>query len=565
MGLSKSTRLKVLFFIYLSMALTTLISCSGSISKSKPGPGRAGDSIAVFEYIHEGNKVYAEKKNIKSFIQSLKYYDSAEVIADHSGDTLLLAEVTFAKGRIYDAWNREPQKTIACFSKAALYFRKVPGQYSRSLYVQHLVAHAYDKIKDSTNATAILRQMYRELATKDTGLLHSLPFTAEMALIATEVNAYELADSILSHLTTRAWISNDSTTYDYLNHYYLTQSRLDAYWRKPAHSFYLDSLAAVYERSNFFDKIYYNKELSKLCKTMGRYELSSEYYEKGILLGDSLNAMARTSDMQTALLQSELTAEKRKIEYEETIRSTRILTIWMLAGLVVIITMLSVYLYRRNKMYQAQSERLSVLNEALDDKVAQVELLNKEIQHRVKNNLHMIYSLLQMQERKTDNEEVLCNLRAARLRVESVAALHNQLVTSESSPDFTVFLKTLISSAVNCLSDEKNVLTHISAQDIKVPVNSYFALSLILNEWVTNSVKYGAGQDELLTINVSIKNETNQVCIEYSDSGTPMPFPQGKPGLGTQIIDLLSRQMSGTLTTLHGNPYHYQLCIPNGT
>ena len=57
-----------------------------------------------------------------------------------------------------------------------------------------------------------------------------------------------------------------------------------------------------------------------------------------------------------------------------------------------------------------------------------MELLNKEIQHRVKNNLHMIFSLLQMQERRTDNEEVIEQLQAARLRVESIAALHNQLL-----------------------------------------------------------------------------------------------------------------------------------------
>ena len=63
-------------------------------------------------------------------------------------------------------------------------------------------------------------------------------------------------------------------------------------------------------------------------------------------------------------------------------------------------------------------------------------MLNKEIQHCVKNNLHMVYSLLQMQERRTDNEEVIEHLQAARLRVESIAALHNQLLTNPHSPGY---------------------------------------------------------------------------------------------------------------------------------
>ena len=96
-----------------------------------------------------------------------------------------------------------------------------------------------------------------------------------------------------------------------------------------------------------------------------------------------------------------------------------------------------------NQDLAAASRAVAGVNQQLDEKVAQVELLNKEIQHRVKNNLHMIFSLLHLQERRTDNEEVIENLQAARLRVESIAALQTQLLRNPDVPDLTAFLKQL--------------------------------------------------------------------------------------------------------------------------
>ena len=552
---------RILILSFLSCCLP---GCIRHQAGNYSGHTRA-DSTLFFHYLHSGDSAYASKTNYQSFVVSLKYYDSARVIADRSADTLLMAEAIFAKGRVYDAWNREPLKTIDHFREAAVLFARLPAQYKRSLYVKHLVAHAYDKMQDSTNAIMVLHELYHELIDKDTILKKQLSFTPEMALISTQVRNYLLADSILKNLTNRSWIHNDSTTLDYLDHYYLTQSRLDIAYRKPAHSYYLDSLQQVYDHSHkMMNRVYYSDNLAQLYAGLGWYKEAYIYLNLTNKLQDSLNSQGELSNMQNALLESELLAEKRKAEYREAMRINRQRTIWILSGLLGIITILSIYLYRQGRKYHEQSIRLSSLNEDLDDKVAQVELLNKEIQHRVKNNLHMIYSLLQMQERKTDNEETIENLQAARLRVESIAALHNQLLNAKSGVDFASYLKGLIGTVVSCLSDDKRVITHISSDEISIPVNSYFALSLILNEWVTNSIKYASTEANLLELNVSIKNVADEVCIEYSDNGINDKTAPSTAGLGTQIIQLLSRQMNARLTTLHGNPYHYQLCIAHG-
>ncbi len=352
--------------------------------------------------IDAGDSVYAEKKGLRSFSQSLKYFDAAQAIADSSGDTLLIAEAAFAKGRVYDGWNKEPQKTIEYFSRAASLLKKVPGKQKRYLYAQHLVAHAYDKVKDSAHAVAVLHEMFREMAALSDSGRKALPFIPEMALIATEVRAYPLADSILRHLTKRSWIANDANTYDYLNHYYLTQSRLDAYWRRPVHSYYLDSLHQLFSTgANIFDRQYYSLNIAELEAAFGHHEQAYYYLHSNTSINDSVNNSSDIVTIQSSILQSELSTERRKAEYAAAMRASRMRTIWGLSLSLAVITVLSIYLYRKNKGYKEQSQRLSALNEQLDKQVGQVELLNKEIQHRVKNNLHMIYSLLQMQERKS--------------------------------------------------------------------------------------------------------------------------------------------------------------------
>ncbi len=518
--------------------------------------------------IEAGDSVYAEKRGLRSFSQSLKYFDAAQAIADRSGDTLLIAEAAFAKGRVYDGWNKEPQKTIEYFTRAAGLLKGLPGKEKRYFYAKHLVAHAYDKVKDSANAARVLKELFKEIAPLPDSTKQGLKMASEMALIATEVHAYPLADSILRYLTARAWIANDPTSYDYLNHYYLTQSRLDAFWRRPAHSYYLDSLQSVFSGSaNILDRQYYSFNIAELFAAAGKSADAYRYLRINTSLSDSINNSSDLVTMQSSLLQSELTAERRKAEYEEAMRAGRLRTIWGLSLCLAVITVLSIYLYRKSKGYKEQSRRLATLNEALDKQVGQVELLNKEIQHRVKNNLHMIYSLLHMQERKTDNEETIEALQAARLRVESIAALHNQLLAGKGSLDFGDFIRSLISSVVNCLSDEKKVVTHISAVPIAIPVNSCFALSLVLNEWVTNSIKYAATPSNLIEIKVGITARPDDVCIEYSDSGSPELAHKpvgGSHGLGSQIVALLSRQMGAALSTIGNNPYHYHLCIPHG-
>ena len=558
--------------IHLLCPAVLLLTLTAGLAGAQPV--QAGDGplrTRFFELLRAGDSMYAEKKGYRSFANAQRYYDSAQVLADRSQDTLLLAEAVFARGRVYDAWNKEPQKTVDYFRRATDLFAYLPAQRRRYFYAKFLLAHAYDKVPDSMRTVQVLRQLRHELAGQPDALLRQVPTTVEMALTATQVHNYALADSLLRQLVRRAWVRNDPETYDYLTHYYLAQARLDVLYRHRRPAPYLDSLAGL-RATNVMDRVYYGHNLSDLYAAAGQYPAAYAALVRANRLGDSLSDGGDVAQIRQRLLLSEEQAAQRQGQYEAGRQRARTGGLWGLGGGLAIISLLSFYLYRQVRTSRGRAQALALANtaladsnERLDQQVAQVELLNKEIQHRVKNNLHMIYSLLQMQERRTNNEEVIGHLRAARLRVESIAALHNQLLTNPEAPDLAAYLRGLISSVVSCLATDRQVVTHLQTSEMSLSPSSYLALSLILNEWVTNSIKYAATTENLLEISVHVRHEAGTACLTYADNGCP-PAGAAQPpaGLGTQIISLLTRQLGATLRTPPGQPYHYDLCIPDG-
>ncbi len=144
------------------------------------------------------------------------------------------------------------------------------------------------------------------------------------------------------------------------------------------------------------------------------------------------------------------------------------------------------------------------------------------------------------------------------LRVESIAALHDELINTKDNPDFKKHLKTLVSSAVDCLASDKSIVTYIDV-DAKYLLQKYhLPISLIINEWVTNSIKY-ALTSGILEISISIKKVNDMLYIEYNDNGK---LQQKQPsGLGSEIVNMLCRQISGKLLSIQNNPYFFQLAI----
>lgn len=548
-------------YIY-SLLIGLLAACNTLDKKISPKDFRQ-DSALVIQLIKKGDSIYAKKANYATFSQSLDLYDSAWQIAQQTSDNNLIATAIFAKGRAFDALNSNPQKTIDYYSEAAALFATMPSKEIKALYIKHLVAHSYDKVMDSIHCIKVLHELYDEILPKPDTIKQQMRFIAEMALISTEVRNYVLADSILKYLIKRAWIKNDSTEYDYLNHYYLTKARIAAFANNNAASPFLDSLETVFNTcQNLSDSMYYSRQLYNISKSLKNREKESYYLHMNNTAYNTFNPPDVLRETQSKLAKMEVAAVEARQKAELEKQHIRKIYFYALVALLAVISILALFLINRNRVIKRKQKEVLTKNEQLAQKNLQNELLNKEIHHRVKNNLQMIMSLVNMQENNTHTEEVKENMQAISLRIESIAKLHQQLMEHTDEVDLKKYVQHLVNNLSNVLGDGKKIITHLQIAPIKVPQKISFPLGLIINEWITNSVKYAQLEKGPLEIKIEIKTSNENVEINYSDNGKAQVAKPEKKSLGLDIVDILTQQLEGTLETQAQNIFNYKLTIP---
>jgi two-component sensor histidine kinase len=521
------------------------------------------DSIALMSLIRKGNDIYATKSGFSAYTISMLYYDSAWKIAQKPQNNLLLCVTYFAKGRAYDAWNNEPQKILQYYKLAEECYSKMPTKFEKALYLKHLVAHSYDKARDTTNCIATLAELYNTILPLPDSTKKKLNFISELALISTKVNNYTLADSILNNLTKRKWIKNDPESIDYLNHYYLTKSRIDVYGNRNTTTKYLDSLAQAYKNcKNMSDSNYYSDELRNLYgqtnNTKQKLYFETEYNKLFV----KQNSNKSIAESQKKLDAIEIADREKEIEQVKKNLQIRKYITWALIIFAMIICSLLYFLYQRNIQIRKNRNELYEANKSLEQKSIQNEMLNKEIHHRVKNNLQMIMSLVKMQERNSETDDVKQNMQNIRLRIESIANLHEQLMEHCDTVDLSNYIQKLVSNVSDILTDNKTIINNLQIAPIKVSQKISFPLGLIINEWITNSVKYANTNDKPLEICIEITNGNKQIKVNYKDNGELPSSKISANTLGLNIIQLLSAQLNATLTKNNNNPFIYHLIIP---
>lgn len=186
------------------------------------------------------------------------------------------------------------------------------------------------------------------------------------------------------------------------------------------------------------------------------------------------------------------------------------------------------------------------------------EILLKEIHHRVKNNFQVIISLLNLHSKNIKSEELLRHFNDSRNRIRAMALIHEKLYQSGDFAriDFSAYLETLTSELCSIYSSPSSpVACRLEAERICIPIDLAIPCSLIVNEILSNSLKYAfppswsGGAEILLRL---AGEEDGSIRLEISDNGIGMPdgMEIGAPEsetLGLSLIGLLVRQIKATL------------------
>jgi PAS domain S-box-containing protein len=195
--------------------------------------------------------------------------------------------------------------------------------------------------------------------------------------------------------------------------------------------------------------------------------------------------------------------------------------------------------------------RTADLQAALEAKT----LLLHEVDHRVKNNLTMIGSLLRLQAHTIADPVVTSKLEAMLERIDALATVHRRLYQSEDVTRFDVgsFAANLLADVVGA-SGREDIIVEKDVDPIEVSSSKAAALGLILNEAATNAIKHGYAQGRSGTITLRAKRKGNDASIEIIDDSPGFDGASASDGLGKVLIRRLSKQVGASAAWSNQGP-----------
>jgi two-component system, sensor histidine kinase PdtaS len=194
-----------------------------------------------------------------------------------------------------------------------------------------------------------------------------------------------------------------------------------------------------------------------------------------------------------------------------------------------------------------------------DDLVREKHVLLQELQHRVANSLQIIASVLMQSARRVQSEETRLHLQDAHSRVMSIAMLQKQLaVTQLNSVGLRTYFADLCRSiSASMIDDPRRLILEENVDNTTTSSDVSVSMGLIVTELVINAIKHAfPGQVAGGKIIVSFAEDKGAWLLSVSDNGAGMPVgdKRGKPGLGTGIVEALSKQLDATVTVVDANP-----------
>jgi two-component sensor histidine kinase len=214
------------------------------------------------------------------------------------------------------------------------------------------------------------------------------------------------------------------------------------------------------------------------------------------------------------------------------------------------------YYFRKN---QQTNTKLSIKNQ-------ENELLLKEVHHRVKNNLEMVSSLLKLQSVKTKDAAAKDVMLASQSRVQSMGIIHQKLYQGKNlaAIEMLDYFKNLGENTLDAFGLNDKVEIIYNMNPIELDVDTAIPIGLIVNELLTNSLKYAFPKGEKGTVALSLEEIDNkQLHLVVADNGIGKPqnaAPRGT-GFGTQLVELLTSQLQGTAKSdyQHGTQWSFYL------
>lgn len=296
---------------------------------------------------------------------------------------------------------------------------------------------------------------------------------------------------------------------------------------------------------------------------MGRYPSAMNHQRLHKAFSDSQMVVDKGKQMEELLLQYEtekkdkniLLLESRQKDQETRLKEEQNLR-YLVIGSSAVLLLFLVLLYNRyrlkqrsNQQLQQQQQEINQQNELLKKLVADKEWLLKEIHHRVKNNLQISISLLNTQSRHLENEDAIAAIRNSQRRMYAMSLIYQRLYQNDNlgNIDMDWYISELMDFLKDSFEIRDDIKFTLDCDPVSLDVVQAIPLGLILNEAITNAIKYAFADGRKGHIRVGFTIEDEVYCLlSISDNGAGIAADKaGGNSLGMNLMQGLAEQVDG--------------------
>lgn len=309
------------------------------------------------------------------------------------------------------------------------------------------------------------------------------------------------------------------------------------------------SLAYYYEVEVKYQEALGDYQKALAAFQQQQYHAQSQYdlaqNEKINELEQRYERMKKDREISTLNAENEL----QDVRIRQSRRNTLLATIGLLFAAALI-----VFLYFYNRTKRLANQKLAEKNVLISKSLGEKEILLREIHHRVKNNLQVISSLLRLQTRYIKSEKALGALEEGRNRVKSMAMIHQDLyregnLTGIKASDYIQKLSDSLFNSYNI--DPQRIQLRTDIDDLNIDVDTIIPLGLILNELLTNALKYAFQSEEKGEVKVRLKQESEHLLLEVCDDGWRKnkndDSAKEQVGFGMKLIETFAEKLHAEL------------------
>ena len=193
------------------------------------------------------------------------------------------------------------------------------------------------------------------------------------------------------------------------------------------------------------------------------------------------------------------------------------------------------------------------VQQRMEQSLKEKEVLLREVHHRVKNNMQVISSILNLQSSYVQDESTLALLKESQNRIKTMAYIHESLYQNKSftNVNFSEYVNTLVNNIVQSYAfNNEKIKLKINIEKITLSLDSSIPAGLIINELITNAIKHAFPGSRQGTIEFGLRTENNYVFLELKDDGVgfaPGVDFENSHSLGLQLVNTLIEQIEGQL------------------